>query len=196
MSERFDLIVIGAGSAARDAANTAAHKHGARVALIEKRALGRKLPQRRVQADEGLSRRRRAGPRRQRARAQDRRSRSGPPRSTSRASTRARSRCKKPQEKWVEELREPGLRRPTTARRRSSTRARCGWRARADGRPDPDRHRLAHGGPADRGHRRRRLARPRLGARADRAAGVAARRRRRARSGSSSARCSRASARG
>jgi pyruvate/2-oxoglutarate dehydrogenase complex dihydrolipoamide dehydrogenase (E3) component len=44
MSERFDLIVIGAGSAARDAANTAAHKHGARVALIEKERWGGSCP--------------------------------------------------------------------------------------------------------------------------------------------------------
>ena len=44
MSERFDLIVIGAGSAARDAANTAARKHGARVALIEKERWGGSCP--------------------------------------------------------------------------------------------------------------------------------------------------------
>ena len=44
MSERFDLIVIGAGSAARDAANRAAHKHGARVALIEKERWGGSCP--------------------------------------------------------------------------------------------------------------------------------------------------------
>jgi mercuric reductase len=44
MSERFDLIVIGAGSAARDAANTAAHTHGARVALIEKERWGGSCP--------------------------------------------------------------------------------------------------------------------------------------------------------
>ena len=44
MSERFDLIVIGAGSAARDAANTAARKHAARVALIEKERWGGSCP--------------------------------------------------------------------------------------------------------------------------------------------------------
>lgn len=44
MSERFDLIVIGAGSAARDAANTAARKHRARVALIEKERWGGSCP--------------------------------------------------------------------------------------------------------------------------------------------------------
>jgi pyruvate/2-oxoglutarate dehydrogenase complex dihydrolipoamide dehydrogenase (E3) component len=44
MSERFDLIVIGAGSAARDAANTAAGKHGAKVALIEKERWGGSCP--------------------------------------------------------------------------------------------------------------------------------------------------------
>jgi mercuric reductase len=44
MSERFDLIVIGTGSAARDAANTATRKHGARVALIEKERWGGSCP--------------------------------------------------------------------------------------------------------------------------------------------------------
>jgi mercuric reductase len=44
MSERFDLIVIGGGSAARDAAKKAAGKHGARVALIEKERWGGSCP--------------------------------------------------------------------------------------------------------------------------------------------------------
>ena len=44
MSERFDLIVIGGGSAARDAANKAAREHGARVALIEKERWGGSCP--------------------------------------------------------------------------------------------------------------------------------------------------------
>ena len=44
MSERFDLIVIGGGSAARDGANMAAHEHGARVALIEKERWGGSCP--------------------------------------------------------------------------------------------------------------------------------------------------------
>jgi mercuric reductase len=44
MSKRFDLIVIGAGSAARDAAKTAAREHGARVALIEKERWGGSCP--------------------------------------------------------------------------------------------------------------------------------------------------------
>ena len=35
MSEHFDLIVLGSGSAARDGANKAAREHGARVALVE-----------------------------------------------------------------------------------------------------------------------------------------------------------------
>ena len=33
--QRYDLIVIGAGSAARDGANKAAKEHGAKVALVE-----------------------------------------------------------------------------------------------------------------------------------------------------------------
>src|SRR5436309_11724015 len=44
MSEQFDLIVIGGGSAARDAANKAARDHGARVALVEKERWGGSCP--------------------------------------------------------------------------------------------------------------------------------------------------------
>src|SRR2546423_12384428 len=42
--EQFDLIVIGAGSAARDAANKAAREHGARVALVERERWGGSCP--------------------------------------------------------------------------------------------------------------------------------------------------------
>jgi pyruvate/2-oxoglutarate dehydrogenase complex dihydrolipoamide dehydrogenase (E3) component len=44
MSERFDLIVIGGGSAARDAAGKAVREHGARVALIERERWGGSCP--------------------------------------------------------------------------------------------------------------------------------------------------------
>ena len=44
MNERYDLIVIGAGSAARDAANKAAKEHGAKVALIERERWGGSCP--------------------------------------------------------------------------------------------------------------------------------------------------------
>jgi len=44
MSERFDLIVLGGGSAARDAAKKATAKHGARVALVEKERWGGSCP--------------------------------------------------------------------------------------------------------------------------------------------------------
>jgi mercuric reductase len=44
MAERFDLIVLGGGSAARDAANTASRKHGARVALVERERWGGSCP--------------------------------------------------------------------------------------------------------------------------------------------------------
>jgi mercuric reductase len=43
MPERFDLLVLGSGSAARDAANTA-REHGARVALIERERWGGSCP--------------------------------------------------------------------------------------------------------------------------------------------------------
>src|SRR5919197_4857752 len=46
MSERleFDLIVLGGGSAARDAAGKAAREHGARVALVERKRWGGSCP--------------------------------------------------------------------------------------------------------------------------------------------------------
>jgi pyruvate/2-oxoglutarate dehydrogenase complex dihydrolipoamide dehydrogenase (E3) component len=44
MPERFDLVVLGSGSAARDAAKTAARDHGARVALIERERWGGSCP--------------------------------------------------------------------------------------------------------------------------------------------------------
>src|SRR5215218_10764705 len=44
MSEHFDLMVIGGGSAARDGAGKAAREHGARVALIEKERWGGSCP--------------------------------------------------------------------------------------------------------------------------------------------------------
>ena len=44
MSEQFDLIVLGGGSAARDAANVAARTHGANVALVEKERWGGSCP--------------------------------------------------------------------------------------------------------------------------------------------------------
>jgi len=42
--EHYDLIVIGAGSAARDGANKAAKEHGAKVALIERERWGGSCP--------------------------------------------------------------------------------------------------------------------------------------------------------
>jgi glutathione reductase (NADPH) len=44
MSEHFDLIVIGGGSAARDAASKAAREHDAHVALVEKERWGGSCP--------------------------------------------------------------------------------------------------------------------------------------------------------
>jgi mercuric reductase len=44
MADNFDLIVIGAGSAARDAAAKAAREHGARVVLIESTRWGGSCP--------------------------------------------------------------------------------------------------------------------------------------------------------
>src|SRR5881396_3313726 len=44
MREHFDLIVIGGGSAARDAAGKAAREHDAKVALVEKERWGGSCP--------------------------------------------------------------------------------------------------------------------------------------------------------
>jgi mercuric reductase len=44
MGSEYDLIAIGAGSAARDGANRAAHDHGARVALVERERWGGSCP--------------------------------------------------------------------------------------------------------------------------------------------------------
>jgi mercuric reductase len=44
LTDRYDLIVIGAGSAARDGARRAAERHGARVALIERERWGGSCP--------------------------------------------------------------------------------------------------------------------------------------------------------
>ena len=44
MPEQFDLIVLGAGSAARDAAARASRDHGARVALVERTRWGGSCP--------------------------------------------------------------------------------------------------------------------------------------------------------
>jgi pyruvate/2-oxoglutarate dehydrogenase complex dihydrolipoamide dehydrogenase (E3) component len=44
MIEPFDLIVIGSGSAARDAAGKASREHGARVALVERERWGGSCP--------------------------------------------------------------------------------------------------------------------------------------------------------
>jgi mercuric reductase len=43
-NERYDLIVLGAGSAARDAAGKASREHGARVALVERTRWGGSCP--------------------------------------------------------------------------------------------------------------------------------------------------------
>ncbi len=44
MANEYDLIVIGGGSAARDAANRAAKRYGARVALVERERWGGSCP--------------------------------------------------------------------------------------------------------------------------------------------------------
>src|SRR5881397_1055290 len=43
-TDRYDLIVLGAGSAARDAAGKAARDYGARVAIVERNRWGGSCP--------------------------------------------------------------------------------------------------------------------------------------------------------
>ena len=177
MSERFDLIVIGAGSAARDAANTAAHKHGARVALIEKERWGGSCPNVACQptkaylvaaelAHDVNALAPKLGVEAGRA-------------SVDLARLYAwKQSLKKPQEQWVEELRAKGYATYMgEASLLDARRVQVGEDVL-----EADRILIASGSrtavPPIAGPRRSRLARPRLGARADRAAGVAARRRR------------------
>src|SRR3954466_6213026 len=44
MTDHFDLIVLGSGSAARDAGSHASREHGARVALVESTRWGGSCP--------------------------------------------------------------------------------------------------------------------------------------------------------
>src|SRR4026208_2042576 len=44
MTDHFDLIVLGSGSAAREAASKASREHGARVALVESTRWGGSCP--------------------------------------------------------------------------------------------------------------------------------------------------------
>ena len=44
MRERFDLVVLGSGSGARDGAKAAAAAHGARVAVVERGRWGGSCP--------------------------------------------------------------------------------------------------------------------------------------------------------
>ena len=131
MADNFDLIVIGAGSAARDAAGKASREHGARVALIERTRWGGSCPNVACRPTKaylvaaelaytvnelsdwmGV--------------------RCGPAPSTLRASARGRTRCAATQESWVEVL-DRGRLRARSGRgdvRRRAHRARR--RARAD----------------------------------------------------------------
>jgi pyruvate/2-oxoglutarate dehydrogenase complex dihydrolipoamide dehydrogenase (E3) component len=43
-TETYDLIVLGAGSAARDGAGKASREHGARVAIVERTRWGGSCP--------------------------------------------------------------------------------------------------------------------------------------------------------
>ena len=43
-ASQFDLIVLGSGSAARDAAGAAARNHGARVAMVDRERWGGSCP--------------------------------------------------------------------------------------------------------------------------------------------------------
>jgi mercuric reductase len=107
-TEHYDLIVIGAGSAARDAANKAHKDHGAKVALIERERWGGSCPNVActptkaylVAADlaHGINRL-----------ARDRGIETGPA-TTNLARVKAwKETLKKPQPKWVEDLQAAGF---------------------------------------------------------------------------------------
>jgi pyruvate/2-oxoglutarate dehydrogenase complex dihydrolipoamide dehydrogenase (E3) component len=105
--ERYDLIVVGAGSAARDAARKASTDFGATVALVESTRWGGFVPQRRLQADEGVPRRRGAAPRSPHARPEAR-ARRAPSRADLRAIHAWKETLRRPQERWVADLHERG----------------------------------------------------------------------------------------
>ena len=193
--EHYDLIVLGAGSAARDGAAKAASKYGAKVALVESTRWGGSCPNvackptkaylvvaelvhdvNELAGTLGIE----VGPGDDRpgpgqgaqGLAEEAAAEMGRGSALGRASRRTTAR-------------------PTLV---DAHTVRVGD-AGADGRAHPRRHRLAHRGSADRGDRGDRLGRPRLRARAHRASRVAARRRRRPGRSRVRARSSRASAR-
>ncbi len=172
----YDLIVLGSGSAARDAAAKAVQQCGASVAVVESTRWGGSCPNvackptkaylvvaelfhdvNRLAGKLGID----VGP--------------------ARLDLGARQGAEGHAEEGRREVDggAPGSRIRHVRRRGRAPRSWVGRDRRpgAARRPDPDRDRLADGRAADRGHRRDRLDRPRLGTRADRASGVAARRR-------------------
>ena len=176
VAERFDLVVLGGGSAARDGANMAMRDYDARVALVERVRWGGSCPNVACSPTKAYLVAAEL--------AHDLNSRApvigietGPAR-VDLARVRAwKESLKKTQEQWVRDLEGAGLgdlQRAGHVHRAAHAARR---RARAGGRPDPGRNRLAHRSAAGRGDRRDRLARPRLGARPDRGAAVAAGRR-------------------
>ena len=108
--DRYDLIVIGAGSAARDAARKASTRVRREGRPRRAHALGRLVSERRLQADEGVPRRRRAAPRPQHARSEARPRRARRARATSRAIHAWKESLKKPQEQLGRRAARPGLR--------------------------------------------------------------------------------------
>ena len=176
-AERYDLIVLGSGSAARDGAGKAVREHGARVALIEHRLWGGSCPNvacrptkayvvaaelmhdvREHAAERGIDL---------------------PEPTIELGQTRKwKDSLRRDQQSWRSGL--DGSRLPRGARN-GSVRG-CTERQRrrpaAERRQDPHRHGQPHSGSADSGHRGHRMARPHQRARARRGAGVAARRRR------------------
>ena len=175
----YDLIVLGSGSAARDAAAKAVQQCDASVALVESTRWGGSCPNvackptkaylvvaelfhdmNHLAGKLGID----VGPA-----------------SLDLARVKARKdTLKKGDAKWMQDLAGRRVRHLPGRGRAARAGLRPCRRRGAERGPDPDRDRLADRGAADRRHRRHRLDRPRLRAGADRAPGVAARRRRRA----------------
>ena len=195
MPEELDLIVIGAGSAARDGAMKAQRQYGARVAMVERTRWGGSCPNVAckptkaylVVADLLHDINHLAGKLGIEV---------GPARADLARIKARKDTLLKPQEQWIADLEAAGIETfPGEAALVDAHTVRVGeTELRADAHPDRDR--LADGDPADRGHRGRRLGRPHQRARADRAARNRCSLSAAARSGSSSGRRSRGSARG
>ena len=148
---RYDLIVLGSGSAARDAAAKAVQQCDASVALVESTRWGGSCPNVACKPTKAYLVVAGALPRREPPRRQARNRRRLPPASTSHGLKARKDTLKKGDAKWMRGPPGRRVRHPPGRRRSCSGRSsvRVGDEELSAER-DPDRDRLAHRGAADR----------------------------------------------